>query len=52
MTFATQDYARKIWQEIEDNLADRGCFNGIDNETMTELRRDQVKLIVSILEKH
>jgi len=42
-------HARSIWRYIEVNLDGRGCFNGIDDETMDELRNDQIARIASLL---
>ncbi len=47
MTF--EERAKLIWQHIESDLDDRGCFNGIDNEVMDELRQSQIERIVSLL---
>ena len=32
--------AAELWMKIETNLRDRGCFNGIDDDVMDELRLD------------
>lgn len=40
--------------KIEHNLDDRGCFNGIDEDVMEELREDLTALIrgsLSVLER-
>ena len=34
-----------LWAKIEHNLSDRGCFNGIDDDVMEELRADLIALI-------
>lgn len=34
-----------LWSKIELNLNDRGCFNGIDDDVMKELREDLIALI-------
>lgn len=47
MTF--DDRARLIWHTLEDRLDDRGCFNGVDYETMEEIRTLMVKLIIDKL---
>ncbi len=39
------DEAEDLWLRIQDNLSDRGCFNGIDDETMQELSADLIALI-------
>jgi hypothetical protein len=35
----------ELWGKIEYNLSDRGCFNGIDDDVMEELREDLIALI-------
>ena len=37
--------AEELWKKIERNLDDRGCFNGIDDDVMEELRIDLIALI-------
>lgn len=37
--------AKTLWNEIENNLDDRGCFNGIDEDVMSELRSDLINII-------
>lgn len=39
------DKASEIWIVIEENLSDRGCFKGIDDCTMRELRNEQIEAI-------
>lgn len=39
------DKAKALWILIERNLTDRGCFNGIDDDVMEELREDLTVLI-------
>lgn len=45
------DEAKALWEKIEHNLSDRGCFNGIDEEVMEELRADLIALIRGTLAK-
>lgn len=45
------DEAEALWTKIELNLSDRGCFNGIDDEVMEELRGDLTALIRGTLFK-
>jgi hypothetical protein len=47
MTF--EERAKLIWNKIQFDLDDRGCFNGIDRETMTELREAQIANIIAAL---
>lgn len=49
MTF--EERAQLIWQYVEGDLADRGCFNGIDDEVMAELRQSQIDCIATLLGK-
>jgi hypothetical protein len=49
-----KDNAETLWGKIERNLDDRGCFNGIDDDVMEELREDLIALIrgsLSIIER-
>lgn len=47
------DLAEKIWAAVKDNLDDRGCFDGVDNETMDEVTGEQVITIrLLLLEAH
>ena len=46
-----KDEAEALWDKIEANLGDRGCFNGIDDETMEELEADIIALIQGHLSK-
>lgn len=39
------DEAEDLWLRIQENLSDRGCFNGIDDATMEELSADLIGLI-------
>jgi len=39
------DEAEDLWLKIQDNLSDRGCFNGIDDDVMEELQADLIALI-------
>ena len=39
------DDAKNLWKKLECNLSDRGCFNGIDDDVMEELRTDLIALI-------
>jgi hypothetical protein len=41
--------AKEIWDVLESNLEDRGCFNGIDDDIMCELRSTMKKVIVKVL---
>lgn len=41
--------AKQIWKLIESNLDNRGCFNGIDEETMRDLRREQLQSIAALI---
>lgn len=45
------DEAKELWKKIEHNLSDRGCFNGIDDAVMEELRTDLIALINGTLSK-
>lgn len=42
---ADRKLAKLIWRKIEYSLSDRGCFNGIDDDIMEELRRDMLGMI-------
>lgn len=44
-----RDKAMEIWVEIEADLSDRGCFNGIDDDVMGELAEAQVSIIAAKL---
>ena len=49
-----KDDAEELWAKIERNLDDRGCFNGIDDDVMEELRTDLTDLIrgsLSVMER-
>lgn len=46
-----QDEAEKLWDKIEMNLGDRGCFNGIDDDVMEELEQDLIAVIRGHLSK-
>lgn len=49
-----KDSAETLWHKIEYNLSDRGCFNGIGDEVMEELRTDLIALIrgsLSVIER-
>lgn len=39
------DKAEVLWISIERELDDRGCFNGIDDDVMEELRSSLIDLI-------
>jgi hypothetical protein len=41
--------AASLWKMIEANLDDRGCFNGIDDDVMKDLRSDIKSEIAGIL---
>lgn len=46
--------AVELWIKIKANLSDRGCFNGIDDQTMRELETDLIGLIrgsLSVIER-
>lgn len=47
MTF--EERAHLIWDSIKDNLSDRGLFNGIDEETESDIDRVQIEIIVNKL---
>jgi hypothetical protein len=46
-----KDEAEALWDKIEQNLGDRGCFNGIDDDVMEELEADLIALIRGHLSK-
>jgi hypothetical protein len=46
-----KDEAEALWDKIEQNLGDRGCFNGIDDDVMEELEKDLIALIRGHLSK-
>ncbi len=37
--------ATDLWSLIEKNLEDRDCFQGIDDDIMKELRKEQIETI-------
>lgn len=39
------DEAEDLWRWIELSLSDRGCFDGIDDDVMEELRAAQIAII-------
>ena len=45
------DLAMEIWVAIEADLSDRGCFNGIDDDTMAEIAEAQTSTIAGMLRK-
>lgn len=47
MTF--EERAKYIWEHVERDLSDRGCFNGIDEDVMSELRAAQIERIIDLL---
>jgi hypothetical protein len=48
---AEEDRAALIWKWIESDLSDRGCFNGIDDDVMEELRAVQIETIRKFLKQ-
>ena len=47
MTF--EERAKLIWSGVKDNLDNRGCFNGIDSETMADIDQEQITQILCAL---
>lgn len=45
------DSAKELWKKIGHSLSDRGCFNGVDDEVMEEIRGDLTALIRGTLSK-
>lgn len=41
--------AKAIWDAVYNNLYDRGCFNGIDDEIMEEIHDDLIATIADEL---
>lgn len=44
-----KQWATEIWAALERDLSDRGCFNGIDDDVMDELRDAQIITIANLL---
>lgn len=40
-----EEFAKDLWKALYLSLDDRGCFNGIDEETLIDLAKEQVETI-------
>lgn len=43
--YVDSEIAESVWSVVAAELNDRGCFNGIDDETMDELDAACIRLV-------